>query len=421
MRVLLATEFYHRRGGAYALALDTERLLREHGHEVIPLAAAHPQNEHSPFASSFVRYESFPDLLRQRRFTRTPSVLAKVVYNREAARRTRELIRRFRPDVMHAHNVIQYLSPSVLVAARDAGVPVVFTLHDHKLMCPDSTFLCHAEVCERCRGGRFYQCLLRRCKRGSWGASAIAAAQAYCHHLPRVFQRTVDAFVTPSAFLRRKLIEWGWPAERTHHIPNFVFASDSVPRTAPGEFFLYAGRLDKAKGVGTLLDAARGSVGLPVRIAGDGAVRNALEKESVDGVEWLGHVSRSAAGELMRQARAVIVPSIWYENCSLTVLEAMAGGTPVICSRIGGLPEQIQHDVNGLMFEPGDAQGLADCMRRLAKDAALARKLGEAARTTVEREYSPERHYRMLMALYGNVCSRHVNASDAILKLNETT
>jgi len=406
MRILLVTEFYHRLGGAYAAALDTERLLKEHGHDVIVLASAHPQNERSRFEKYFVRYESFPELLRRRQFMRAPSVLARVIYNHEAAQRTRELIRRFRPDIMHAHNVIQYLSPSVFLAARRAGLPVVFTLHDYRLMCPNSTFFSHGEICERCRGGRFYQCLLRRCKRGSWGASAIAAAQAYSHDLSRVFRRFVDAFIAPSAFLRSKVIEWGWPASRVYHIRNFVgHVRKDAPRE-PGRFFLFAGRLAPEKGIGVLLAAARRGVGLPLRIAGDGSMRKIVEMSASNGVEWLGHTARPAVGELMRQARAVVVPSIWYENCSLTVLEAMANGTSVICSAIGGLPEQVRHGVNGLLFETGDPEDLAACMRRLAEDGALALRLGRAGREMAARVYSPDRHYALLMSAYRTAIGR---------------
>ena len=403
MKIILCTEFHHDRGGGYAFAIDSQRLLEAHGHEVIPFAAHHPDNVPSRYEDQFIEYDDLMDVVSRREWLRAPTAMARLISNREAAAALRRSIERYRPDLVHTHIIATYLTQSVWAAASDAGVPVVHTLHDYKLLCPDTHLFCRGAVCERCRGGRYFHCLLRRCKRGSLAASAAAVAQAYVQRSLRRHERCVAAFVAPSAFIAAKHSDFGLPASKLHHIPNFTWPTRRLPRRSAGSGFLYCGRLSEEKGVAVLVEAARLVPEAEVVLAGSGDLRGALGPRPPANMRFLGQVPREHVPALMADARALIVPSIWYENCSLSVLEAFAAGAPVIGSALGGLPEQIDSGANGLLVPPDDAPALAEAMRSLHRDAHLALRMGAAAKAKADRTYSPQAHYDSLMRLYGSL------------------
>ena len=399
MRILLCTEFYHDRGGGYAFARDSQRLLESYGHEVIPFAAGHPDNLPSPFAQDFVPYRNYLEVLRRRQWRLVPEALRSLISNLDAAAGIARLIRRYRPDVVHTHIIASYLTQVVWEVAHAAGVPVVHTLHDYKLLCPDTNLLSHGAICERCRGGRWHECALRRCKQGSFAASAAAAAQAYAQGLLRRPQRCVAAFVAPSEFIGRKHVEWGLRPEKVHHIPNFTWPQPPARHRRTGKHFLYCGRLSREKGPQVLVEAAREAADAEIVVAGDGEMREELLNSAPPNVQFLGEVPRDRVPRLLADALALVVPSIWYENCSLSVLEAFAAGIPVIGSNIGGIPEQVEHGLTGLLVPPGDTDALAEAIRALHKSPALARKLGRHAHAKAATTYSPSTHYQALLSL----------------------
>lgn len=408
MRILLCTEFYHDLGGAYAAALDTEWLLRAHGHSVIPFAARHPANRPTPFAADFVRYEPLRTWWRQRRYLRTARVVGRVVWSAEAFHRLRRLLNREKPDLVHVHNFAYHLSPSVFAAASSAGVRVVHTLHDYKLICPQLSLSRHGDCCRACRGGRFFNCVRHRCLENSAAMSAVAAGQNYLLAGTKVVRRSVGAYLCPSRFLQQLMAASGWPAERLLHLPNFVRPSfvrpcsggGPTPSPDPHGPFLFAGRLTKEKGVDTLLEAARRAPECNVLVAGDGPLRRSWEPRASGNVRFLGAVPRERMPALYRRALAVVVPSRWYENCSLTVLEAFAAGRAVLAANIGGLPEQVRPDQTGILVPPGHPDALAAAMLRLRAHPDLAREWGENARRAACTTWSPEVHYSRLLEIY---------------------
>jgi len=403
MRILLCTEFYHDLGGGYAFALDSQRLLESEGHEVIPFAAGHPDNRPSPFVQGFIPYTDYLELLRRRQWRLAPKAVRSLVSNPDAAAGIARLIRRIHPDVVHTHIIASYLTQVVWEVAHRAGIPVVHTLHDYKLLCPDTNLLSRGVVCERCRGGRWYECALNRCKQGSIAASAAAMAQAYAQGLLRRPQRCVDAFVAPSEFVRRKHTEWGLRPEKVHHIPNFTWPQPGAARRRVGKYFLYCGRLSREKGPQVLVDAARKASDVEIVIAGDGELRQELAASAPPNVKLLGAVPRTRVPRLLADARALVVPSIWFENCSLSILEAFAAGIPVIGSDIGGIPEQVEHGVTGLLVPPDDPDALAEAIRTLHRSPAQTRDLGRHAHAKAATTYSPVTHCQALVSLHEQV------------------
>lgn len=405
MKVLMANTFHHRRGGDATYTLSLSELLRARGHQVVPLAMRHPDNLPSEWERWFLPLLDYRDLSHPRDRLRA---MRNFVHNRRAAQVTRALIARERPDVLHLQHVHHHLTPSVIGPAREAGIPVVWTVHDYELICPSGHLFVDGAPCERCKGHRYHHAIEHRCKRGALGPSALAALESTVHALQGVWKQ-VDRFLCPSRFLADKLISFGVEARHVHHCPNFV----DVPHTpAPelGEGWLYAGRLAEEKGVWTLLQAARQLPGVPLTICGSGPLEPALRRAAQDlpHVQFLGHLTASELQRRLEAAAVVAVPSIWYENFPYAVLEAQVLGRGVVASRIGGIPEQIRHGEDGLLVPPGDATALADAVRCLLDDPQKNRRLGLSGRARVEATLSSKQHLERILAHYREVSARTV-------------
>ena len=401
-RLLSINNYYYRRGGAEVAFLEQNRLLEERGWDVVPFAMRHARNLPSRWEGYFVdeiefgeRYGAVEKLRRA----------AKVIYSREARAKVEALMAAAKPDVAHAHNVYHHLSPAIFPAIKAAGVPLVMTVHDLKLACPAYTMLSAGLPCERCRGGRIHNVVLHRCIKGSASLSALVMAETAVHRALRLYDGTVDRFAVPSRFYIDKLVEWGWARERFVHIPNFVDAARIGPDgdVAAGHGFLYFGRLSPEKGLGTLIRASALSR-QPVTVVGTGpqeAELRALAGATGADVTWLGHRTGAALHAAVAAARAVVLPSTWYENAPLSLLEAYALGRPVIGARIGGIPELVREGETGSLFATGDAEALAGEMARFAAlpDAAVS-ALGRAGRRWVEEQFSPAVYRARLTGLY---------------------
>jgi glycosyltransferase involved in cell wall biosynthesis len=290
-----------------------------------------------------------------------------------------------------------------LPAIKKAGIPIVQTLHDYKLICPNTSFVSQGEICERCKGHRYYQVVLRRCKRDSLAASLVAGLEVTAHKLLQIYEANVDIFITPSQFLKDKLIEHGIK-NRIVHVPNFVDLARFQPEYEKSDYFVYYGRLVAIKGVYTLLRAMQDVPNSHLHIAGhgeaEGEVRRLIDEYGLRNVTLLGHLEGSELTELIQKARFTVVPSEWYENYSMTVIESLACGTPVIGSRIGGIVEQVRDGVNGLLFEPGNAAELAEKIHELLDNPERARSMSVAGRQQVEQINDPQYYYEATMALY---------------------
>jgi glycosyltransferase involved in cell wall biosynthesis len=400
--LLSINNYYYPRGGAEVVFFRHNGMLHDAGFRVVPFAMNHEMN---------VGGAHRPEFVAELEYGRESDGLAakirkglKSVYSFEARSKLAQLIDRASPDVCHAHNVYHHLSPSILGLVRARGIPLVMTLHDLKIACPAYSMLSHDGVCERCRDGRLYQVVTHRCMKGSLALSALVMLESYLHLLLGSYLRNVDRFLVPSRFYLAKLVEWGFPAERFEYVPNFVAADSFEACYAPGARFVYFGRLSREKGIATLIRAAREArVGLDV--IGTGPMERELrELAAGEDVRFLGYLTGAKLNAAVSSARAVVVPSEWYENAPLSVLEGAALGKPLIVARIGGLPELVVDGESGFSFEAGSVAGLAACLRRVADlpDAAVA-AAGTAARRRIEDEFSPQRYLERIRAVYGRL------------------
>jgi glycosyltransferase involved in cell wall biosynthesis len=406
--LLAINNYYYPRGGAEVLYLEHNRMFENIGWQVVPFAMRHPNNLATPWS------EFFPDEIEfgasygiAEKLARAP----RVIYSLQARRRLRALLDTVRPRIAHVHNIYHHLSPSVLPLLEARGVPVVMTVHDLKLACPAYTMTLHGEPCERCRGGKLYNVALNRCIKGSLALSSLVMAESYLHRLLRLYDANVDRFVAPSRYVIDTLVEWGWARERFVHIPNFVDTGRFKPAKRAGRRFVYCGRLDKLKGVETLVRAAA-AARQPLTLVGAGAMEPALralaETLGAD-VMFAGHLSKDALVTVIQEARAVVVPSEVQENAPLAALEAYAAGRPVIGARIGGIPELVREEETGVLFPSGDIATLTHALARFA-DLPDGRvdAMGAAARAWVERDFSTSVYLDRQLALYDTVAA-HVS------------
>lgn len=401
-RLLNVNSYHYRRGGADKVYFEHAELMASQGWRNAYFAMHHPRNLPSEWSAHFVEEIEFGHDYSPLEKLRKA---ATAVYSFEARRKLRTLLQDYRPDVAHLHNIYHHLSPSILPVLSEAGVPTLMTAHDLKIACPNNKMYADDAVCERCRGGRFQSVVMQRCAKNSLALGTVLAAEAWLHRALGSY-RHVDRIIVPSRFFIDKFVEWGWDRERFVHVPNWVDCEGTVPAYRPGDYFLYVGRLAAEKGVATLVSAAL-AAGVRLLVAGDGPMRPALEAmigHSPGRVELLGHCSGDRLADVVRGARAVVVPSQWYENAPLSVLESFAAGKPVIGARIGGIPELIDAGESGWLFEPGDTQGLVDLLLgvQAMPDAALA-WMGRAARRRVALDFSRDRYLASILSVYASV------------------
>jgi len=401
LTIIVANKYLYPRGGDCLYTLRLMDLLSRKGHTVIPFSMHHPQNHKTTYDDYFVPHIDFREELKHAGFKNTPRVISRAIANFEAARLMRKLIEKYRPDIIHLNNIHHQLTPAILNGPAKYNIPVVWTLHDYILNCPDNTFLRQGKICTKCADGNNIHAIIHRCKKGSLGASIIAALESTIYN-PRKLAKTVKKFIAPSRFLADLLVNHGLPKNKVTSIPNFLPVAE-IEFTGH-DYFLYVGRLSSEKGVDILLDAfKRLKIGKLI-IAGDGPKREQLEKKALDmnikNVEFVGHQSPESIIRLLAGCLAVILPSICWENFPYSVIEAMAAGKPVIGSRTGGIPEQIEHGKSGLIFSPGNVDELAAHMDKLFNDRAIAAEMGLFGRYEAQKMYSPETHYKNILNVY---------------------
>jgi glycosyltransferase involved in cell wall biosynthesis len=398
--LLSINNYHYRRGGAEVVHLEHMGLFEAFGWQTIPFSMRHPKNNPSPWSDFFVDEIEFG---REYSFFEKAARAPRVVYSLHARKRLSALLAENPVDVAHAHNVYHHISPSIFGLLRERGVPVFLTLHDLKLACPAYRMLTHDGVCERCKGGALHQVVLNRCIKGSLALSALVAVESSVQSLLGTYRHNVNRFIVPSQFLRDKLVEWGWPKDRFSYIPNFVDATRFHQSQDPGRRFVYLGRLSHEKGVSTLLRAcSRASA--PLTIVGSGPEESRLKalasQENVD-VEFVGHQPPDRIAAILGQARALVLPSEWYENAPISILEAYACGKPVIGARIGGIPELVRDGTTGALFDSGAVDQLAEALARFSTlSRQTLREMGAVARQWVACDFSPLRYRDRIMEEY---------------------
>lgn len=401
-RLLSVNSYHYRRGGSDVVYFEHAALLERVGWESGFFSMRHPLNIDTPWSKYFVDELEFG---HEYSFMKKMVMAAKAVYSFEAQGKLRKLLADFRPDVAHLHCIYHHLSPSILPVLSEAGIPVVMTAHDLKIACPAYKMLNRGGVCERCRTGSVFNVVRHRCVRDSLGASAIVAVESALQRAMNTYRRYLQKVVVPSKFFLEKFVEWGWTREQLVYIPNYVDANAYRPQFEAGDYFLYFGRMAPEKGVRILLRAAA-IAGVRLKLAGTGPELDSLRAlctELGTDAEFVGFRSGSDLHDLIRGARAVVLPSEWYENAPMSVLESFALGKPVIGARIGGIPEMVTNEV-GWTFQSGEVDELAASLEKVnAMGTAEIARFGHAARSLVGDRFSRGRYVDAMTGLYAEI------------------
>jgi glycosyltransferase involved in cell wall biosynthesis len=335
-----------------------------------------------------------------------------------------------RPDVVHIHNTFIVISPSIYSACRSRGIPVVQTLHNFRFLCPPSNLFRDGKVCEECIDHSLLRAIQHRCYRGSTAASAVVVSMLGFHRLIKTLDRSVDRYIALTRFSREKFISAGFPADRISVKPNFL-ESDPGARQRPGHYALFIGRFSPDKGLSTLLEAwSQVPKEFQLQIVGDGSEREQLEAEArqrgLDNIKFRGFLSREETLAALKNARLLVMPSLWYETFGMVIVEAFACGVPVICSRLGAMAELVQDRVSGLHFAPGDSADLARTLICTWNNPSALESMGRDARREFESHYTADKNYGMLMQVYEQAMqsrgrSRSLPATQESIQLAETS
>lgn len=400
--LLAINNYFYRRGGAEAIFLDQMDMFGRAGWNAVPFSMQHPANLSSEWSSYFVPEIEFG---RQHGLKTKIEHGLEVIYSRKARARLAALLDKVKPDIAHAHNVYHHISPSIFPLLKQRGIPTVLTAHDLKLACPAYKMLAPDGICERCKGGRIHNVLANRCMKQSLALSGLVMVETAVHRMFGLYSRYIDRIIVPSRFYRETLIEWGWPPEQLVYIPNFVeqAISHRPVMADEGDYFLFAGRLAPEKGIATLIKAA-GLSGQRLRIAGTGpeeASLRALVQQTGAQVEFIGYLSGEALHQAIAAAKALVLPSEWYENAPVSLLEAYALRRPVIGSFIGGIPELIRENITGLIARPSDPDDLARALVAMSElPSDVRRTMGEAGCEWVLKDFSQAAYLERTTGLY---------------------
>ncbi len=373
-RILIAHNSYQQRGGEEIVVEREAALLRQNGHEVQIYGRHNSSIENMPKAA----------------------VALDTLWSRRTMDDLSECIAAFNPDLIHVHNTFPLISPSLFWAAAKKDLPVVNTLHNFRLLCPQAMFLRDNRTCEDCLGKLPWRGAVHRCYRDSAVQSAVAAGTLTLHRALGTYRHKVSRYIALSRFCRDKFIEGGLPGDRISIKPNFV--DSPVLIDEPRANGLFVGRLSQEKGTDILLDALTRLPGKVINVIGEGPEREQIQMHGR--LRSLGAQSRAEIMEHMQRSSYLVMPSIWYETFGLVLVEAFACGLPVIASRLGSMQDLVEDGHTGILFDPGSSADLAEKIVWADRHPEEIRRMGCNARKTYLEKYTPQHNYEQLMEIY---------------------
>lgn len=361
MKILQINVFYYRYGGSESVMLNTTDLLRQHGHEVVHFALKWKDNMDSP------QEKFFPESKETRKgFWASVENFYTYFYHFEAAQKLEELIKEEKPDLAQVHLFLGQITPSVLPVLKRHNIPVIFTIHEYRMVCPNYTFRNgHGEVCEQCKGQKFWKCITNKCCKDSYMLSTMMATEMYFRNILVRPEQYIDGIIYVSDFAKKIHEKYMPQLINKENIVLYNLSdsiSDSINVPITPKYYLYFGRLSYEKGIETLIYAFVKRPNCMLKIVGTGAQEDMLKKKVSDSgctnIDFLGFKKGDELRNLIRNAYFIIVPSEWYENNPMTIIEGYSASTPVIGACIGGIPEIIDNEKTGFLFESSSVEGL---------------------------------------------------------------
>jgi glycosyltransferase involved in cell wall biosynthesis len=413
MKILQVHKYFTKKrgGGSVTAFLEMVKMLEKKGHAVSIFSMQDPQNEATPFAKYF---PSHFDLNAKSDFWRKIRLFGKLIYNQEAKKKIAELIKVEHPDIAHLHNIYHYLTLSILSPLKKKRIPVVMTLHDYKIICPNYKLFNHGKICEKCKGGKYYHCFFNKCLKNSWSASFVVMFEAYLHKILKSYDQ-VDLFLAPSDFMRNKCIEFGIAPKKIQKMRypfDFGKTGENQENIPEKNYFLFYGRLSEEKGLKNLIQAVKKLVkngkmsNDQLLIVGKGPQETELKvlvkRERLENkIIFTGFKEGLELQKIISAAKFVVVPSVWYDNSPLVVIESQFYGKPVVVSDRGGTKESIIENQSGLVFEAENIADLAQKISQLLKLTYAERwAMGQTGKENIQKINNTEEIYQDLLETY---------------------
>ncbi len=405
MKILQINVFNYRKGGSEAVYFSTMELLKQYGNEVVNFTLKWPEN----YPSMYGKY--FPESKKTRTGLLKPvKNIINYFYDSEAAKEIEQLIKAEHPDLAHVHLIWGQITGSILPVLKRHNIPIVFSIHDYRIVCPAYTFRNgKGQICEKCHGSSFYHCILNKCTKGSYLLSAMMAMEQYFRN--RVFYpaQYIDGLIYVSNFAKQMHEKYmpslKWKKDMVLY--NLADKIAEVPKMKTDKYFLFFGRLSYEKGVKTLISAFKELSECNLKIAGTGPLeyelKNYAQTNNICNVEFLGYKSGKDLTDLVERAYFIVVPSEWYENNPMTIIEGYAAGVPVIGANIGGIPEIIDNGGTGYLFTSADTADLISVVKKadslsVGQYSAFQQKSLAFAR----QHFDKDKYYLQLMDFYEN-------------------
>lgn len=411
MRILLVNKFHYLNGGSEKYYFELGKLLKKNGNEVAYFSMRDDRNIKTGNKEYFVEKMDLN--------TGSKLKALDVIYSKENYKKMQEAIYDFKPDIVHLNNFQRQLSESIVECCKKNKIPMVFTAHDVQAICPAISMLDgEKNICEKCMNGKYLNCFKKKCIKNSTLKSLLGAYEGKYYRSKKVYTEKIGHIITPSVFYKNKFIEDGVKEDKIDAIHNFIDLEDYNLQVETDGYALYSGRLAKEKGILNLVEAFTNLIknskgneklnGIRLYIAGDGPERENIEKKIKDSklenrIVLLGYLNQKDLREFTRKCSFLVIPSIWYENGPYSVIETQAIGKAIIGANIGGIPEMVQDNVNGLIYEYDDINELEDKMKKLFESPELADHFGKSAKNFALKEYRPEKYYEKIEKIYKNV------------------
>ena len=325
------------------------------------------------------------------------------LYSVKAVKEVRKKIKSEKPDIVHIHNLYPFISPAILPVIKKENIPVIMTVHNYRLICPNGLFYNYTGICERCTGRlKEINCVVYNCEDSFFKSTGYALRNAFARYR-EYYKNNVDAYLCLTNFQKEKLQEYGFPLNKMYILPNMY--NKSLPSSQPRNkhtYIAFVGRICKEKGIDLIIKAARELPDVQFKLAG--AVRNGTCLNNLpSNITYCGVLHGDELDEFYRDASAFVMASIWYEGFPMVLPEAMAYRLPVIAPRIGGFPEIVGDGKSGVLFAMGNYQDLIEKIKYIWKNPDIAREMGENGFQKLTREYSPDTYYNKLINVYRQV------------------
>lgn len=396
MKVLLVNKFHYLKGGSEKYYFELGKLLKKHGHEVAYFSMKDEKNIKTGDKEYFVEPIDLNNGSKLKALD--------VIYSKANKKKMQEALEDFKPDIVHLNNFQRQLSASIVDAIKGKNIPIVFTAHDVQAICPAITMLDNEKnICEKCSGGKYLNCIKKKCNKGSTLKSLVGAIEGKYYRNHKIYINKIDYIITPSEFYKTKFIEDGMPENKIEAIHNFINVDQYAVETQDYGYALYFGRLSKEKGILTLIEAFSKCKNGVLYIAGTGPeeenITNIIkEKKLQDRIKLLGFLDKEQMTDTVRKCKFVVVPSIWYENCPYSILETLAIGKPIIGANIGGIPELVEDEENGFIYK--NEEELTNRMNQLFENNELVQKFSQKSKEFAKEKYDEEEYYVRLEKIY---------------------